>query len=557
MTRFFCLLFLFCSYASAEINFKAYHTDESCYIEYSFLFRTADNSLSMSMVPLVVKIENFTSDKSTWNLLAKAGWSSTSNLLKKQLTVEGESARTFTIEVPYNPTRHNMPQIKISGLGINRSYFQSGNNISNHSGQVATARAYRALKSDPSGNNYNYSLITDKTIRYFPEKWSGYTSLKKILLTSDDYEDLKEAQKVALKEWALNGGYLQILTKSIQQRDSFKKTFSKDRFLNTDYRKNHYQGKNMVPMGLGVLEVLIPNSRPDLNIFNSLKKIEEGYNHSAKTMLWETIKEPSVSLILVSILLIAFLIFVGPLNLYIFAKKNRLRLLVTTPVISFAASTIFFITIIFHDGFGGEGIKKSFVWLNSKQKRCVIIQNQIVKNAIMLSPSFKRESNYLLAAYENPEDRYRHAHNVRSTQVISNGEWISGDMFNSRSRRLMILKDVRSTQASLEILGEGKVPTIRSNFQNTLKNIIIIDEQGSFWQADQCLPGETVKLKSIKFDDIKTALKVHLKGLNESNLELFIAEASGKNEFDIVTNTKTSWTSQEYIIGGDLKEGKL
>ena len=595
MKRWLLLIFLQSTYAFSEIAFKEYPTDDPNYkIEYSFLFPEGGRLIEMATLPLVLKISNHSKKKATWYFEANLE----TYTLRKRLSVEGLSSRTFTIEIP-SFNRGIYHKIEISGSGIKKSRTHSAG-TKNGNGLIASFAAYQKLKSDPSGKNYGYHLISQKTIQYFPDSWSSFTSLYRVLLTNNEFNTLRETQKYALKDWVLIGGILEIMVSSKEEREPLKNFFGLESLVK----------KNDLPYVLGSvvlrqpfespnhfytytvrkgdnLSMIARDNRISLNSIylnnpslgghvghyihrhyihpgqklnlprassSKLKAYHDRFHSESLKELWGTVKEPKISLILAGLLLGSFFCFIGPFNFYVLARKNRLRLLLYTPVIAFCASIVFFLTIIFYDGFGGEGMKKSFVWLSSKSNRCTITQNQIVKNRLMLRPSFKREGNYIINAYYKKPKSSR-----QPSQITDDGQWVSGDMFNSRSRRLITLKDIRATQASLEFI-DGDLPSIRSNFQNVLKPIFIRTEDGRLFSVDQCSPGQTVPLKetSIKdLKDIKNESGRLFKAMRNHPLAFFVAEMSGDSEFDIVTNTTTDWVKHDLLIGGDLKKGKL
>lgn len=72
--------------------------------------------------------------------------------------------------------------------------------------------------------------------------------------------------------------------------------------------------------------------------------------------LQKELGDKSFNSIIFILILIAFGIIVGPVNLFIFAKSGRRhRLFITTPIISLATSILLIVLIIFQDGFGGAG----------------------------------------------------------------------------------------------------------------------------------------------------------------------------------------------------------
>jgi hypothetical protein len=524
----------------ATVHFQNYDTDprSGIEIEYSYLFDSVDQEQAGTRVPLLIRINNLTDSSKSWDLQTESGWGDDSDILKTQISVEARSTRLFTLEAPLGDfTEHSsLPRIQINGYGVNAGRFVgSGSSVSNYEGKVASRKAYKLLKSPGDENYYGYGFVESSELQYFPTRWSSYSSLRAILLTGQEFSNLRDEQKSALREWVISGGLLQLIDlKNRDQEEAVLEFFSVDK-----------SGS----VGMGTLLFFEQLSSPKFP-FGAIDVEQEFHNESIADME-KTVKEPGVSLFLVGVLLSVFLIIVGPYNLYVLTKKNRLRLLVTTPIISLAASLLYAFIIILYDGFGASGEKSSMVWIEPDQKRCVISQSQIMKSGIMLNSTIKRESDYLVYAYR--ANRYEDYEQVK---ILMDGEWLGGDVFNSRSRRFMELKDIRTTQASLEWLG-GDEPSLRSNFQSTLSELLIRDKQGEDWYAEKCAPGETVKLRKVSVSD---AAKMHHRDvfnrMKAYKKGYFICKSMNDQQFDIATHEGIDWKQDRFVIGGSLAMGE-
>ena len=525
---------------SATVHFQNYGTDpkSGIEIEYSYLFDSVNQEQAGTRVPLLIRINNLTDSSKTWDLQTESGWGDESDILKTQISVEARSTRLFTLEAPLgNFNEHSsLPRVRVSGYGINSGHFAgSGSSVSNYEGKIASRKAYKLLKAPEDENYYGYGFVESSELQYFPTSWSSYSSLRAVLLMGQEFSNLREEQKSALREWMISGGLLQLIeVKKGDQTESILEFFSLEKAGS---------------VGMGQLLFFEKLSSPKFP-FGEMD-IEEEFHNQSVAHMEKTVKEPGVSLFLVGILLTIFLIIVGPYNLYVLTKKNRLRLLVTTPLISLATSLLYVLIIVLYDGFGASGEKSSMVWLEPDQKRCVISQSQIMKSGIMLSSTIKRESDYLVYAYR--ADRYDDYEQVK---ILMDGEWLGGDLFNSRSRRFMELKDIRTTQASLEWIG-GDTPSLRSNFQSTLSDLLIHDKQGQDWYAAQCGPGETVKLRKAEFKD---AAKMHHRRIFDRmktyKKAYFTCKSMNDQQFDIVTHEGIDWKQDRFVIGGSLAMGE-
>ena len=132
------------------------------------------------------------------------------------------------------------------------------------------------------------------------------------------------------------------------------------------------------------------------------------------------------------------------------------------------------------------------------------------------------------------------------------GNFIRGDVFKSRSRRQLNLKDVRTTRASIEFL-PGEKPSLRSNFQSGLEHILISDKEGQLWYARSCAPGATVELEK-KIPDLSKEKQLHKMffDLRTEKKSYFMCKAPNEKQFYLKTHDGIDWEADEVIVGGEL-----
>ncbi len=547
----FLVLFLVTNHVFANLNFRGVTTDTTCEIEYSYVFNCKNSTTENGMYPLVLKITNNTTELRTWTIESSASrWQIQSDGIKQNLSVEGNSSRTFILLLPFKGSEE--PSFTLSGPGINAGQYFGSSSINSIDNGVIVSK-----KTIDANNLINFNqvqIFESESLTYFPESWLGYTAISKIIMTTREFNGLRDEQKVAIRDWLLNGGNLDCVLDSQSENERIVK------FLKV--------GNN----GLGSFNLQKKASHFYYES-NKLKEFYKNYNLQTTDELWRAFDEPEVSFLLVFFLLVSFLVVVGPVNIFVLTKNNRLKLLLTTPLISVGASLLFLLVIILYDGFGGEGEKRNFVWLNPEVNRCSINQTQISKTGIMISSKFKRDREYLFLPYRKAENTAFY-YNPQASEYIRagftfNGNTVTRDIFNSRSRRLVYLNDVKTTQSSVEFI-DGEVPSIRSNIKGKLEKIILVDNMGKLWYVDKCDTGEVVNLRPVRdvnnFEEkpvlIEKILPNHLTKddfdrVANSKKFFFFAQINGDTEFDIPTHDGIEWQKKMTLIGGDLVKGAL
>src|SRR5690606_18267044 len=100
------------------------------------------------------------------------------------------------------------------------------------------------------------------------------------------------------------------------------------------------------------------------------------------------------------VVLIAFGLLVGPVNLFVFAKSGqRHRLFITTPIISLATCALLILLILIQDGTGGRGerIVLMEVRPDADENRAYLHQEQVSRTGVLLGSSFELKESAVIS----------------------------------------------------------------------------------------------------------------------------------------------------------------
>ena len=556
--RFFLLLAFLSSFVWGQ-GFQTYSTEvgSGVTIGYKIIFNSASTSRPGARIPMQVRISNKTNETLSWSFQAKDGWGEMSDSeFNTSFTVESKATRTYTLNLPYNSTGGDdyfySPSFKIKGPGVDvRSNIRPFGEQLN-SGKVCSKAAYKKIqlyseqerkkKQSQHSSSRSSAYMLDYEYSYFDTQnlsadWQSYSGITEILMTSGEFQLLQAEVKTALRDWAISGGML-ILADPANEMDKVK--------INSFF-------KNQGNLGLGMVHILAAGTRPD-SLKRGKQRTAENFVYLQRANFIKKITEPKASFIFFSFLLVIFLILLIPVNLFIFVKKNRLKLLITTPLISLVASVVFFVVIIFSDGFGGRGVKSSLVYINPELKRCSILQSQVSRMGIVGSKNFDTEQDYLMEVYSMSRERWEKTDYPIKSKVVFNDESIGGDIFNSRTRRFADIRHVQSTQASIELL-EGVEIQVRSSFQSPINKIYIRTHSGKYFQAEDLEPGELVSAVALSKIE-KTEIASKLQSLMKGDKSGFFAELQDAGEFDIPTHSSVKWKEHQVYAVGSVVEVK-
>ncbi|EDM27906.1 hypothetical protein LNTAR_00855 [Lentisphaera araneosa HTCC2155] len=552
--RFLVLFFCLSSYVFGQ-GFQTYSTEigSGIQISYRTLFQSASLDRPGARVPMQVKISNKTDETLSWGFKAYDGWGNIADSeFNTSFTVESNAVRTFTLNLPYNnmDDYHTFysPSFKISGPGVDvfSNIRPFGEQMT--SGKMCTQKAYKKIqlysekerkgkKSQSSGSraymlDYEYTYFE---IQNLSVNWQSYSGISEIMMTAAEFQSLQEEIKSALRDWVVSGGFL-ILVDPANDLARIK--------------SQSYFHKQETP-GLGAVRFLDKGKRPD-SLKSGKRRLAENFFNLEKKNFVKEISEPKASFIFFTILLIVFLVLLIPVNFLVFTKKNRLKLLVTTPLISLGASIVFFIVIILSDGFGGTGVKSTLLYLCPELKRCSIYQSQVSRTGIMTSKNFDIQNDLLIDAYSLTRERWDDSSYPMKAKIVFNDTSVGGDLFNSRTRRFVDIRHVKSTQAAVELIAGDKIQ-LRSSFQSTIKKIYVKNADNKIWMAENLVPGEAVTAKEISVIDDSEVIE-KLQSLMKNESFGFLAVLSEAGEFDIPTHNSIDWQEHRVYAAGILKE---
>jgi hypothetical protein len=229
------------------------------------------------------------------------------------------------------------------------------------------------------------------------------------------------------------------------------------------------------------------------------------------------LEEKSFNSVVFILILIAFGIIVGPVNLFVFAKSGRRhRLFITTPIISIVTSLILIVLIIFQDGFGGEGKRLVLMEVrpDENQNAAFIHQEQFSRTGVMTSPSFTINDSALFVPVPIRMSRWsRFTEDSETTgnydlQPTGGKLYATGSWFQSRSEQGQLISAVVPTRGRIEFTKDSN--KIVSNFDFPIKTLIFKDKDKHF-RADNLTKGKPVELKPIE----STAAFIMMQDINK------------------------------------------
>ena len=349
-----------------------------------------------------------------------------------------------------------------------------------------TERNSRGSSSHRGSSNGFSSKFDPKRL---PDDWRAFSGFDSIMLTESDWAATPPGSRNAILSWLRLGGQLVVYSQNpskpsaigIPEDSSFGTVVMKS--IGADLRLDAKETVNLT----------IPKSP----VQTRLKSVTNDFN--AKWPLQIEFGEKSFNYVVFIIILIAFGILVGPVNLFVFAKSGqRHRLFITTPLISIGTSLILIALIIFQDGFGGEGTRMVLMEVrpDENQNAAFIHQEQFSRTGVMTSPGFTVDVSALIVPVPLKQSRWARFtddYDSRGTYDIQTADgklFASGDWFQSRSEQGQLVTAVVPTRGRIEASSEsGKLV---STFDFPIETLIFRNESGDWFCAENITKGSAI-----------------------------------------------------------------
>ena len=399
-----------------------------------------------------------------------------------------------------------------------------------------------------------------------PTDWRAYMGQDVIMMTSNDWTHLDPGARTAILEWNRLGGHIIIYTSN-----------ASDNFATLQIDK-HQAGKKSISRSLGqvTLERLPSSNRlkpaRTQRIVVASSRITTPHSsllhdYAGTWPLHVTLGKKNFNTAFFVLILLAFGILVGPVNLFVFAKAGRRhKLFITTPIISLGASALLIVIIMFQDGFGGRGHRILLMEIQPDENKAYIIQEQAARTGVLFGTSFETSEPALITPVALAPSRWSRVVTDSTTPSSytanhgSNGLNVSGDWFQSRSIHGHLLKTVRPTRARITLSPRAGAPVITSSFDFDLSTLFYQAADRSWWRTDALQKGNSTTLLPSSASEFKKWLKTQANRFSRHNAnhlnELALSpgrfftlteDASGIDTYESIT-----WLTTTTIITGPV-----
>ncbi len=405
--------------------------------------------------------------------------------------------------------------------------------------------------------------------KQMPADWRAYLGYDRILLTSNDWQQMPQGARAALLQWNRQGGLLHVLsTRADESLQSLG--------IDVDTSPLAFRG-----LGTVLLEPI--NGDLKLNPTEWVTKIKKSVSeHTPRAEIlqkdyskatWDmnqAMGGKTFYFALFIILLVIFGILVGPINLFVFAKSGqRHKLFITTPLISLGASVLMIILIFAQDGIGGAGVRMQWIHLVHEKgdHHAYVHQEQLSRTGVLMGSRFVIEEPCAITPIALDASQWTRLSSTEGPVQSFELEQLegtlraTGDWFQSRSEQAQLLQTIRPSRARIEYTDAAKSPKLMSNLDHSLRHFFLRDEQGKLWQAHDVAPGKAFALQPCTGQEWSKFLQSDITGISNAQKERIKKISERADHFIsisedapmIETSSSIDWKENKTILTGKVQ----
>lgn len=395
--------------------------------------------------------------------------------------------------------------------------------------------------------------------RQMPEDWRAYAGYDSLILTDAEWTAASASARGAVLAWVRLGGQLLIYSES---------GGATGLNLPTDSSFGEISVKPIAP-GLKLNASQTVNATVSRKSTIQQKSIREDY--SSRWPLQSSFGVQGFNYAVFILILIAFGVVVGPVNLFVFAKSGRRhRLFITTPLISLATSLLLVGLILLMDGFGGRGVRLILMEVrpDNGENAAYLHQEQFSRTGVLTGAGFTLNEAATLSPVPIDADNRWARLTLRnggsgtgySSEFIDGKLKTSGDWFQSRSEQGHVLSAVIPTRGRIERATPGGSPQLLSTFDFQIETLCYKDNANQWWKAENIVAGSRFQPIQISEADAEQILSGERNRFGERNRKLlnnlqkrpgcFVAITTAATGIDTFKGIK--WKETRTILTGPI-----
>lgn len=392
--------------------------------------------------------------------------------------------------------------------------------------------------------------------KQLPDDWLAFSGYDSVIMTDGDWTNIPPGGRNAILSWLRLGGQLVIYSTGSATAASLGMP-TETSFGTVAIRPVSSDLKLDAP---AVVKLVTANvTKP--------QQVSQQSDFQKSWPLQNLLGAQTFRYALFIIVLIAFGILVGPVNLFVFAKSGqRHKLFITTPLISLGASLILIALIIVQDGFGGNGMRRVLMEVrpDAGANAAYLHQEQFCRTGVLTSSRFTINTPSAFQPVAIAASRWARftdgsgAKGNFNLQPADGKLQASGDWFQSRSEHGHVLSAVVATRGRIE---ETDTPdTCLSTFEFPIDTLFYLDETKQWHRAEGITAGKRFPLTPVEISMVDPALATEINAFAARNKQFLKTAKDRPGHFiaitthapGIDTNPGIKWKETLTVVTGPI-----
>lgn len=512
----------------------------------------------MGLFPVRIYIENPLQENLQGKLVSTSQKSWDAGVLKKefsQLPLQQIKRGYVEVLLPQQPAAGYRQQSRLRFFGENSSL----------------SRASFAGAEHPLAVTKNEPLLIDRLRKEMAAGRSGYRHNEQQQLATMDFEALTdlEDQLLGWNYILINQEELAYLSEPKYQKSSRSfELFLKrgghlwvqckqpeQAMLPTDWQAvKYHQDKNRIEFFVGEGKVF-------LSLDKNIQWSEISKRHSrffdGHGKLMSKIDDIHTNILGFMLMVFGFALLVGPINLFVICKGNRVKLMLTTPIISLLAVVLFGLLILLIEGIGGEGARMSVTYVDTDRHEHITQVAQVSRTGVVLNSKFDVEDEVFIwpsvTHIGKPKNsRESSEYNLLDQQAVSG--W-----FTSRNIQSQTLIKRSMKRERLELKDDQGQLKLLSTLQIPLDHVWTYDKEGQLVGVKQVTPGSEYQINELDRLEADYLQDVRMKKLvaeyRDAGKEILLAASKRPmNDSNSYSGIDWIWEQHFYIIPVDVRQ---
>ena len=414
-----------------------------------------------------------------------------------------EFRRSMVFECPAGESRRTVVLLASNGRG--NSYFDgvhleisgagardtSRFEVQNRGGMLEGLLVGETAVAD-LGNRISGTGAVQFATGMAPTDWRAYEGYPGVVVADKEWRAMDPGARVAIGQYVRGGGRLVILVPDESSAASLPAFPKPD------------DPKLADRSGLGLATVAVPggvNTEFLAKILGRIGDERDTRKLDQDLGQWRgnapeffPRRSSTVTSFLMLLVLVAFAVLIGPVNLFVIApSKRRHRLFFSVPVIALSTSLVLMIFVLLGDGIGGKGHRFLLIENRPGEGEAVnhVIQYQTSRCGVLFTTGFESDA---AATILDLGDRSNDPRELIAEPDKLEG---SGPWFVSRSSQNYRVAAVVPGRGRVEIRGQGADARLTSTFAYPLDALWFQDQDGKWWQSGPLKMGEPAGVQAV------------------------------------------------------------